>query len=410
MNGLGLPSEGDRMVTFTRFVLFACAPLVAFVQSGVGQDIQFPNNVAFVRLRMDVRANGPYVAVKANGQGPFVFEVDTGSMTSPLASELAREMGLEKSNSTSKRTVEITLADGFDVPMPLDFASFAGLWPLVGRRIYGDLGHSILRHFVVEFDYEDGYLTLYDPKKYRYSGGGISFQSSLEMGYDPQIEGKILVSRGLEIPVHFTLDTGAGGTVISAPIVKAHNLLNVVPTKVPNARSKPLVDGVNGQMFETTTARVDAIKLGSLVIDHPLVALSTDSEGIFAMEEIGVNLGGNILRRFKVIVDYPGDRVILEPNKHFHEPFAADASGLVLEADGPQFKRVIVHGVVQGSPAEKGGLQEGDVITAIDGESTDKYALWEMQDLLKESGKTRRITINRHGETSIVTLRLQALG
>jgi hypothetical protein len=162
------------MVTFTRFVSFAFVALVAFGQSGAGQDIQFPNNVALVRLRMDVRANAPYVGVKASGQGPFVFEVDTGSMTSPLASELAKEMGLEESNSTSKGTVEITFADGFDVPMPLDFASFAGLWPLTGRRIYGDLGYSILKHFVVEFDYEDGYLTLYDPKKYRYSGGGSS--------------------------------------------------------------------------------------------------------------------------------------------------------------------------------------------------------------------------------------------
>jgi PDZ domain/Aspartyl protease len=397
------------MITFTRFMLFALILFVAVGQNGAGQDIRFPNDGAFVRLRMEVQANGPYIGVKANGRGPFVFEVDTGSMTSPLASELAKEMGLEKSNSTPKRSVEITLADGFNVPMPLDFASFAGLWPLTGRRIYGDLGYSILKHFVVEFDYEDGYLTLYDPKKYRYSGGGVSFPFSMEMGYDPQIEGKILVNSGLEIPVHFTLDTGAGGTVISAPIVKAHNLLNVVVTKMPNARSKPLVDGVNGQVFESTTARLDAIKLGSLVIDHPLVALSLDTEGVFAMEGIGVNLGGNILRRFKVIVDYPGDRVILEPNKHFHEPFAADASGLVLEADGPQFKRIIVHGVIPASPAEKGGVQEGDVIIAIDGESTDKYALWEIQDLLKKSGQTRLLTINRHGETTIVTLKLQGL-
>jgi PDZ domain-containing protein/aspartyl protease len=328
----------------------------------------------------------------------------------PLASELAREMGLVESDASPKGTVEITLADGFSAPMPLDFASFAGLWPLTGRRIYGDLGYSILKHFVVEFDYEGGYLTLYDPKKYRYSGGGVSFTASLEMGYDPQIEGKILVTNGVEIPLHFTLDTGSGGTVISAPIVKAHNLLKVVATKVPNPRRTPLTDGVNGQVFETTTARIDAIKLGNLVIDHPLVALSTDSDGVFAMEDIGVNLGGNILRRFKVIVDYPGDRVILEPNQHFHEPFPADASGLVLEADGPQFKRVLVHGVVPGSPADKGGVHEGDIITAIDGESTDNYALWEIQDLLKESGKTRRLTINRHGETTIVALRLHALG
>ena len=390
----------------TALVSIAFAPLLAFGQSS--RETPFPNGSASIRLPMAVRANGPYVEVLANGRGPFVFEVDTGSMTSPLASELASEMGLKSSNASHHRSVQIGLAERFTSRMPLDFASFAGVWPLTGRRIYGALGYSILKHFVVEFDYDRGYLTLYDPQKYRYSGDGAVFPASLEMGYDPQIAGTLLVSGGLEISVRFTLDTGAGGTVVSAPIVKAHNLLKVIIAKVPNA-GKPRVDGVDGLVFETTTARIDAIKLGDLVIDHPLVSLSTDTSGPFAMEDIGVNLGGNILRRFKVIVDYPRNRVILEPNTHFHDPFAADASGLVLEADGPQFRRIVVHGVVAGSPADQSGIRQDDVITAIDGESTDKYALWEIQDLLKESGETRKLTIHRHGQTISVTLKLQSL-
>ena len=390
----------------TYFLLLAVIAIATFAQCA--SEIQFPNNSASIRLPMVVRANGPYVEVKVNGRGPFVFEVDTGSMTSPLSSELASAMGLNKSDSTNQRSVEIGLANNFSVPMLLDFASFGELWPLIGRRSYGVLGYSILKHFVVEFDYEHGYLTLYDPNRYEYSGTGTVFPASFEMGYDPQIEGKLLISGGLEIPVRFTLDTGAGGTVVSAPIVKAHDLLKAVTAKVPNA-GKPKVDGVDGLVFETTTARIDALKLGDLVIARPLVALSTDTDGPFAMEDIGVNLGGNVLRRFKVIVDYPRSRVILEPNSHFHDSFAADASGLVLEADGPQFERVVVHGVVQGSPADQSGLKEGDIITAIDGESTNKYALWQIQDLLKQSGTTRKLTIHRQSETLVVTLRLQSL-
>ena len=392
-----------------RFANLACVALFPLLAVGqTAEQVHLPNNSASLQLPMTVRANGPYVEVKANGRGPFMFEVDTGSMTSPVASELAKEMGLQETNSTNNRTVEIGLADGFSVPMLLDFASFAGLWPLTGRHIYGDLGYSILKYFVVEFDYERGYLTLYDPKKYEYSGDGAAFPASLEMGYDPRIEGKLLIAGDVEIPVRFTLDTGAGGTVVSAPIVKAHNLLKLVTPKVPNA-GKPKTDGVNGLVFETTTARIDAIKLGNLVIDHPLVALSTDTDGPFAMEDIGVNLGGNVLRRFKVIVDYSRNRVILEPNGRFHDPFPSDASGLVLEAGGPQFKRVLVRGIVQGSAADKAGLKEGDVITAIDGESTDKYALWEIQDLLKASGQERKLTVHRQNQTMIVTLELHSL-
>ena len=63
------PSEGNRMITFTRFVLFALTLFVAVGQNGAGQDIRFPNNGAFVRLRMEIQANGPYIGVKANGRG-----------------------------------------------------------------------------------------------------------------------------------------------------------------------------------------------------------------------------------------------------------------------------------------------------------------------------------------------------
>jgi hypothetical protein len=182
-----------------RFLCLAFLALPLLLALGqTTEEIRLPNNSASLRLPMTVRANGPFVEAKANGHGPFVFEVDTGSMTSPLASELSNELGIEEANSTNNRSVQISFVDGFSVPMPLDFASFAGLWPLTGRRIYGNIGYSILKHFVIEFDYERGYLTLYDPSSYEYSGGGTVFAASLEMGYDPQIEGKLLVAQGTD--------------------------------------------------------------------------------------------------------------------------------------------------------------------------------------------------------------------
>lgn len=68
-----------------------------------------------------------------------------------------------------------------------------------------------------------------------------------------------------------------------------------------------------------------------------------------------------------------------------------------------------MHGVVLGSPADKAGLREGDVIAEIDGDSTDHYALRQIQDLLKESGQTRKLTIRRGKQTTIVSLTLQSL-
>jgi PDZ domain-containing protein/aspartyl protease len=372
--------------------------------------VRLPKNAAFIRLPMEIRANAPFVQVKVNGRGPFNFEVDTGSMTSPVASELSKQMGLDPAKEgKDEQTVNITLAEGLKVPIPASFASFEGLWPLLGRKIYGDIGYGVLKHFVVEFDYEGKTLTLYDPLRYRYAGPGQSFESSLLMGYDPQIAGDMTIPGGPPIPVKFTLDTGAGGTVISAPLVNTHELLERVTQKVPNPPSNPLVDGVNGATFDTITGRIPSISLGTYTVAEPLVALSRDADGVFAMDNLGVNLGSNILRRFKVIVDYPHQRVILEPNSHFHDPFPADASGLVLSATGSHFATVVVHGVVTGSPADRSGLRPGDIILAIDGEPVKYYALWQIQDLFRDSGRERRLTIKRANSTTTLTVKLRAL-
>jgi hypothetical protein len=44
------------------------------------------------------------------------------------------------------------------------------------------------------------------------------------------------------------------------------------------------------------------------------VELSRDKTGLFASSDFDGILGGEMLRRFKVIFDYSRQRVILEPN------------------------------------------------------------------------------------------------
>jgi hypothetical protein len=267
----------------------------------------------------------------------------------------------------------------------------------------------VLKHFVVEFDYEHRMLTFYDPEKYRYNGPGVSIPSVLAANYDPQFDGEFTIAGAPPVPAKFTIDTGAGGTVISAPLVKKHNLLERVTQKVPLPPSKPLADGVNGLVFDAITSRISSVRLGTYTIDQPLVALSRDTDTVFASDLLGVNLGGNVLRHFTLIIDYPANRVILEPNSHFRDPFLADASGLVLTAQGANFKTIVVHGVVEGSPADRAGMKNGDIISAIDGEPADTYALWQIQELLKESGRERRVTIDRGRTTTTVVIKLRAL-
>ncbi|HEX3969606.1 MAG TPA: PDZ domain-containing protein, partial [Edaphobacter sp.] len=282
--------------------------------------------------------------------------------------------------------------------------SFAGLWPLIGRPFYGNIGYDVLKDLVVQFDYERKIVTFSSPAAARRSGDGQVFNTTLEMNYDPQFAGAFTVSGLAPVPTRFTVDTGAGGTIINAPLTKANHLMENVRDKLPSP-SHGIGEGESNDLV----ARIAGISLGRYELQRPLVALSQDTEGSLAMASIGVNLGGNLLRRFTVTIDYPGRTLTLEPNSHFADPFPADASGLILKAEGDDFKTFIVSALVPDSPATAAGLQQGDVITAIDGRPADKYVLWELQELFKNSGHIVTLGVRRGSRSFTCRISLRSL-
>ena len=53
-----------------------------------------------VTVPMKLVMNRPTVEVKVNGQGPYLFVLDTGAGTNVLDPKLAKELGLESSGET----------------------------------------------------------------------------------------------------------------------------------------------------------------------------------------------------------------------------------------------------------------------------------------------------------------------
>ena len=58
-----------------------------------------------------------------------------------------------------------------------------------------------------------------------------------------------------------------------------------------------------------------------------------------------------------------------------------------------------MRGVIPGSPADESAIRQGDIITAVDGES----------NLFKRTGGKRRVAVQRGAETTMLILKLRPL-
>lgn len=74
--------------------------------------------------------------------------------------------------------------------------------------------------------------------------------------------------------------------------------------------------GAGGEQ-KILVGKIKAARLGNFLFSNPPVGLVLGNDG---KDEDGV-MGGEIFRRFKLILDYSRQRMILEPNKSFNEAF-----------------------------------------------------------------------------------------
>ena len=154
--------------------------------------------------------------------------------------------------------------------------------------------------------------------------------------------------------------------------------------------------------------RVSELKIGNFRLSNPMALFSEDKAGAFASAEIQGNLGEQILSRFKIFLDYSHQRIILEPNKKFGEPFAPAFAGIAVEAQGPAYKTLQIVDVLADSPGSEAGLQRGDVILAVDGRAASEISLSELVELF-ERPVSCNLEVKRDNRSFRITLRPRKL-
>jgi hypothetical protein len=374
----------------------------------------FTSGTSALGIPFQLSSNFVLVQLRVNNSRPLWFLFSTAS-TSVVDTRIAKELGLRVQGKEELTATGSSIGAGsisgvsLALPGVATFNQTVAVLPLeflssiMGQSVAGLIGYDFISQFVIEVDYARRKMNVYAPATYRYSGTGdvlpIKFiDKSPFIRVKITMEGREAVEGTVELETECT-----GALVVQRSFAEAHQLLKSVKGfRLGN------VGGAGGSMSRTLQGRVKNIQVGRFMINNPLVAFSqveADKDATDGDSQIG----GEVLRRFRLILDYSRQRIILEPNEHLAEPVEADMSGFELVAEGEGLKTLTINEVLANSPAAEAGLQEEDELTTINGRSVTEFSLEQIRQMLKQEGKEYLLKLKRGSQTLEVKLKTRRL-
>ncbi|MBL7761999.1 MAG: aspartyl protease family protein [Chitinophagaceae bacterium] len=253
-----------------------------------------------------------------------------------------------------------------------------------GERIDGIIGYSVLNRYIVKLDYDSSIISFYSKGYMRYPKGGYLLRpliSTLPVQTARVRDDASITSR-------FLFDMGAGlCLMLTNDFVKDSALMH--------KKRKYFVkeaEGLGGKV-DMLTSVVREFRLGPYRFRNVPVYIFDDTYNVTSYPFLGGILGNDLLRRFNVILNYGRRDIYITPNSHFNDLFDYAYSGIELYSlDG----LIVIGDVAKGSPAEKAGLIEGDIVVGIN--RTFDQNLSHYKSALQVAGERVKIVVRRFGE------------
>lgn len=273
-------------------------------------------------LRYELFAGLILLSVTIDGSPPLDFVVDSGAsqcaINDPhLAAALGlegKQVGLARGMGSGASVVVIAddvsiRSEGVEIlrtPLVVHDIGLR-LAEMAGREIDGFLGADLFLRYVVEIDPMGTRVLLHDPATFAYRGGGQII--SLEVvDSRPVVEGTVVVEEGKKpIPVQLVVDTGSSRSLTL--ITKSRRRL-----KPPAQQTLGASVGVVGETL-LVVSPLRSISLGGFTLENVETAWAEPFRvpAVRNIPNLNGILGNRLLRRFRVFIDYSGERLILEP-------------------------------------------------------------------------------------------------
>ncbi len=393
----------------TFFVSISC-----FAQNPLG--FSFDNGKQYVELSFKEESNLIVVPILVNEQGPFNFILDTGSESGMIFDRLV----IAENNLANARTIPIYAENGNkitdllvanDINIQMKGVNGADQSMLVleenkmdvenilGVNAHGVLGSELFNRFVVEIDYKNEKLRLYEPAKFKVPKGFKKVDVDI-INFRPYIKAHVKQKGEKKANINLLIDTGASSALFLDQ--QRHDNI-VVPKK---AVEHTLGSSLTG-LLEGKVGRVKKLKFGRKFNFNRVVTSFPDNWQVKKVvggkgRELTRHgtIGSDILSRFTVIFDYLNSAVYLKKTKSYRDPFKFNTAGFTFNTEGKEgeSKRFFISKIIPNSPASEKDIQPGDEIISIEGRPIFFYSFSDINGFLREpEGSKLSIIIKRNG-------------
>jgi hypothetical protein len=286
----------------------------------------------------------------------------------------------------------------------IDVTPLAG----AGLPIDGGVGYELAKRSIVTIEYGLHRITFAKPGSFSPSPGAtklpLRFASITEILVDASVDG---------IRGEFQLDTGQGNSLfINRPFAEQNGLVQKY-----GSGSKGSVRGVGGRAG-AVFFKPSQFGIGSLTPSITEAGIMLSKTGGGAEEYVAGSIGNQILRQYKMTLDYANGAVYLERDPSYRDnrdwtlavgrrdPQERGTGDLGLprlrrRSDGP----VEIMGIAAGGAASRAGVNRGDWILALDGAPVGDLPREKLLgQLFARPGTVVRLTIRHGNVTREVTL------
>jgi hypothetical protein len=293
---------------------------------------------------------GLYVPVKIDGHDAMAWlwggpmSIDKG-----FADSIALQPAAGAADSVQRLEIQVGDLTLRNAGAQLDDLQAQAYTEIIGHPLFFRLGEELFNHVVVDIDFAGHRVAFRDPRSVTKPAGAIELPLV-------ELDGERVVPLAVNgaAPAQFELELGNmnGPLMVTPAYAQAHQLIEGHPTS----------QRLSGRYSETV---VSIDHLGFAGIDFPKTPIAIIPDTELPPASITGGVGLPLLAKFRLIIDYPHNRLYAIPNAEASRtPIAKDRIGLILSKGDSQFSVVFV---APNSPAEAAGFKKGDKIAQIDG-------------------------------------------